>query len=184
MDKIEWETPLLALVPQLRRLQYAANSLNYNEFCEALGWPRDDYTKAKFLAFQQMGRMHVFDDGTLTKTVEFYERREERYAAERKAREESLIASGHARPAERSTHEGSGDDEGHPRGHPTDPACHFCGAPESAHPVTHAKDSPPHGFADHGVSRPADAPMADANIPSPLYATNQGKQRHTKGGPA
>lgn len=113
MDKIEWETPLLALVPQLRRLQYAANSLNYNEFCEALGWSRDDYSKAKFLAFQQMGRMHVFDDGTLTKTVEFYEAREKRYAAERKAREERMIETGHAKPCATPDCVVTGDHDAH-----------------------------------------------------------------------
>lgn len=95
MDKIEWDTPLLTLVAQLRRLQYAANSLNIIEFCEALGWPLDDYSKHKFEEFQAFGRMGRFDDRTLEAPVKFYEAREERYAAERKAREESLVRSGH-----------------------------------------------------------------------------------------
>ena len=33
----------------------------------------------------------------------------------------------------------------------TDPACHFCGAPKSVHPVQHAKDIT-HEFIDHGVA--------------------------------
>jgi hypothetical protein len=60
-------------VPQLRRLQYAANTLNYHEFCEAVGWPEDDYSKAKFVEFQKLGRLHVFDDHTLVCAVEHYE---------------------------------------------------------------------------------------------------------------
>jgi hypothetical protein len=63
------------LIAQLRRLQYAANTLNYHEFCQALEWPEDDYAKAKFLEFQKLGRLHVFDDNTLSKTVEYYEAR-------------------------------------------------------------------------------------------------------------
>lgn len=82
------------LVEALRRLQYAANSLNYHEFCEAVGWPRDDYTKQKFLDFQAFGRLGSFDDSTLNNPVLFYERREERYQAERKAAEERMREAG------------------------------------------------------------------------------------------
>jgi hypothetical protein len=62
------------LVTQLRRLQYAANMLNGREFCQATGWPEDDYSKAKFLEFQRLGRLHVFDDHVLEATVTFYEK--------------------------------------------------------------------------------------------------------------
>lgn len=113
MDKIEWETPLLALVPQLRRLQYAANSLNYHEFCEAMGWPRDDYTKAKFVAFQAFGKLGVFDDSTLSAPVLFYERREERYAAERKTREERMVETRHAKPCATPDCVVTGDHDAH-----------------------------------------------------------------------
>jgi hypothetical protein len=106
------------LVPQLRRLQYAANMLNYDEFCDATGWPRDDYSLAKFREFQALGRLHVFDNGTLWRAVHHYE---------------SLVTA-------------------------------------------HRQAS--------GPSRPADAPMTDANIPMQTYATEQGRQRHTRGGPA
>lgn len=97
MDKIEWETPLLGLVPQLRRLQHAANSLNVNEFCEAMGWERNEYSEAKFLEFQALGRLHVFDDHTLMAPVLYYEAREKRFTAERKRIEERMIETGHAR---------------------------------------------------------------------------------------
>jgi len=71
------------LVPQLRRLQYAANMLNYHEFCDALGWPRVDYSKAKFLEFQKLGRLHIFDDTVLQKAIEFYEAQAARHEAQR-----------------------------------------------------------------------------------------------------
>lgn len=83
VEKVEWDTPLMGLVPQLRRLQHAANMLNVNEFCEATGWPRDAYSEAKFKEFQALGRLHVFDDTVLEAAVGFYERREAGYAAER-----------------------------------------------------------------------------------------------------
>ena len=74
MPIIEWDTPLMSLVPQLRRLQHAANMLNLHEFCDALGWsPTDDYARAKFKEFQALGRLHVFDDNVLKKAVEHYE---------------------------------------------------------------------------------------------------------------
>lgn len=63
------------LVPQLRRLQYAANMLNFHEFCDATGWPRDEYSKHKFVEFQALGRMHVFDDRVLEVAIKFYEDR-------------------------------------------------------------------------------------------------------------
>jgi hypothetical protein len=63
------------LVEQLRRLQNAANMLDYHEFLEALGWERDDYTQAKYREFRALGRLHVFDGNTLTLPVEFYERK-------------------------------------------------------------------------------------------------------------
>jgi hypothetical protein len=63
------------LVPQLRRLQYAANMLNYHEFCEATGWPEDDYSLAKYREFRALGRLHVFDDRVLEAAIKFYEAR-------------------------------------------------------------------------------------------------------------
>ena len=77
IEKVEWETPLLGLVPQLRRLQHAANTLNYHEFTEAVGWPRDDYSQHKFVEFQALGRLHVFDDHVLEAAVRYYERQVE-----------------------------------------------------------------------------------------------------------
>jgi hypothetical protein len=68
------------LVAQLRRLQYAANMLNFHEFAEAVGWPRDDYSRHKFVEFQALGRMHVFDDRVLEVAIKFYE---DRVAAQR-----------------------------------------------------------------------------------------------------
>ena len=73
MTLVEWPSQMAPLVPQLRRLQYAANMLNLHEFCEALGHPVDDYSKAKFLEFQALGRLHVFDDNVLQAAVEYYE---------------------------------------------------------------------------------------------------------------
>jgi hypothetical protein len=84
IEKVEWDTPLLGLVPQLRRLQYAANMLNFHEFCDAAGWPRDEYTKAKFVEFQKLGRLHVFDDHVLNATVRYYEDQVERREALRR----------------------------------------------------------------------------------------------------
>ena len=70
----EHEADLAQMVDQLRRLQRAANLLNYRQFCEALDWPHDSYSKNKFLEFQKLGRLHVFDSHTLAATVAFYER--------------------------------------------------------------------------------------------------------------
>lgn len=83
MPIIEWPSQMAPLVPQLRRLQYAANMLNYHEFCEATGWPRDDYAKHKFEEFQALGRLHVFDDRVLQAAVEFYEAQAARHEAAR-----------------------------------------------------------------------------------------------------
>ena len=75
------------LVPTLRRLQHAANMLSLHEWAEALGWdPKDDYVKAKFLEFQKLGRLHVFDDGVLQKSIEYYEK----LTAEHEARRASV----------------------------------------------------------------------------------------------
>lgn len=85
MPIIEWPSQMAPLVPQLRRLQYAANMLNVNEFCQAVGWPRDEYSEAKFLEFQKLGRLHVFDDNVLQRAVEFYEAQAARHEAAREA---------------------------------------------------------------------------------------------------
>lgn len=61
------------LTVQLRRLQYAANMLNLTEFCAALGWEVDDYSKHKFSEFQKLGNLHVFDNNTLDTAVAAYE---------------------------------------------------------------------------------------------------------------
>lgn len=61
------------LVPQLRRLQYAANMLSRTQFCEALGWPDEDYALNKYLEFRALGRLHVFDDHVLRTLVAAYE---------------------------------------------------------------------------------------------------------------
>lgn len=74
MDKITWETPLLGLVPQLRRLQYAANMLNYHEFCEASGWPEDAYSQDKWADMQRIGKLLPrFDNHVLEAMVRYYE---------------------------------------------------------------------------------------------------------------
>jgi len=71
---VEWPSQMAPLVPQLRRLQYAANGLNLREFAEALGWdPADRYVRSKFSYFQALGGLHVFDDNTLQKAIEYYE---------------------------------------------------------------------------------------------------------------
>ena len=71
---VSWPSQMAPLVPQLRRLQHAANMLNRLEFARALGWPpEDDYTIAKFREFQALGRLHVFDDHTLQAAIEAYE---------------------------------------------------------------------------------------------------------------
>jgi len=75
MTLVEW--PSQMLVPQLRRLQHAANMLNLREFCQAIGCPVDDYSKAKFREFQALGRLHVFDDHVLQAAVAYYEQQEE-----------------------------------------------------------------------------------------------------------
>jgi hypothetical protein len=72
MEKIEWQA-MASLVPQLRRLQYAANMLSLPEFCEALGLEKDDYARHKWLEFQALGRLHVFDDSVLERLIKFYE---------------------------------------------------------------------------------------------------------------
>ena len=61
------------LTVQLRRLQHAANMLNYHQFCAALGWERDDYSKRKFQEFQKLGAMHVLSDDTLERAIAAYE---------------------------------------------------------------------------------------------------------------
>lgn len=61
-----------SFVDHLRLLQHTANMLSYPEFCAATGWERDDYSKAKFVEFQKLGRLHRFDDHTLTVTVSYY----------------------------------------------------------------------------------------------------------------
>jgi hypothetical protein len=61
------------LVPQLRRLQRAANMLSGHQFAEALGLEWDDYAREKHLEFQKLGRLHVFDDRVLTTLVHAYE---------------------------------------------------------------------------------------------------------------
>jgi hypothetical protein len=61
------------LIPQLRRLQHAANMLSGHQFAEALGWDWDDYAKAKYLEFRALGRLGVFDDQVLTSLVHAYE---------------------------------------------------------------------------------------------------------------
>jgi len=69
------------LVPQLRRLQHAANMLSGPEFARAQGWDWNDaYTRAKFREFQALGRLHVFDDSVLERAIAAYEGREERAA--------------------------------------------------------------------------------------------------------
>lgn len=64
------DTPIEQAVMQialesLRALQWSANMLNHRQFIEALGWTDDDYSRNKFLEFQKLGRLHVFDDEVL-----------------------------------------------------------------------------------------------------------------------
>jgi len=87
MAIIEWPSQMAPLVPQLRRLQYAANMLGLTEFCAAQGWsPTDNYARAKYLEFQALGRMHVFDDNVLRNAVEYYEKITAEHEAAREAR--------------------------------------------------------------------------------------------------
>jgi hypothetical protein len=74
MQRIEWPSQMAPLVPQLRRLQHAANMLSLSEFALATGWPEDDYLLAKYREFQKLGRLHVFDDHVLKAAVEYYEK--------------------------------------------------------------------------------------------------------------
>jgi hypothetical protein len=66
------------LIEQLRRLQYAANMLAYDEFCKALGWEANEYALAKFHDFQRLGAMHTFDSHVLRAAIEFYEAKQVR----------------------------------------------------------------------------------------------------------
>lgn len=44
----------------------AAWNMNLVRFCEALGWPEDDYAKDKFRDFQELARLlGRFDNSTL-----------------------------------------------------------------------------------------------------------------------
>lgn len=61
------------MVPALRRLQYAANGLNFHQFCDALGWERNEYAKDKFVVFQSLGNLGRFDSGVLRRVIEAYE---------------------------------------------------------------------------------------------------------------
>jgi hypothetical protein len=67
--------------PRLRALQHAANGLNYHEFCDALGWDRNDYSKAKFVEFQGLGRLGVFDSSVLSRLIEYHQGMEARRGA-------------------------------------------------------------------------------------------------------
>jgi len=60
------EEAVLAIgLEAMRGLQWSANMLNHRQFCAALGWPEDDYSRNKFKEFQALGRLHVFDDTVL-----------------------------------------------------------------------------------------------------------------------
>lgn len=74
MPLIEWDTPLQRPVDVIRRLQDAANMLDYHEFTAAMPWPEDEYALAKYRHFQGIGRLlSYFDDGVLTRAVAAYE---------------------------------------------------------------------------------------------------------------
>jgi hypothetical protein len=74
MPLIEWQE-MAPLVPTLRALQDAANMLDYTEFCEATGWPKDEYSLAKYRHMQGLGRLlSYFDDGVLQAVVLRYRR--------------------------------------------------------------------------------------------------------------
>lgn len=61
------------LIRALRRLQWAANSLSYREFREALGWEEDEYSLHKYHDFAAFGRLGAFDSNTLLKAIAAYE---------------------------------------------------------------------------------------------------------------
>ena len=75
MPVIEWPSQMAPLVPQLRRLQDAANGMTSAEFAEALGHPEDDYLVSKFKEFQAFGRLGYFDNHVLSAAIEHYEAR-------------------------------------------------------------------------------------------------------------
>jgi hypothetical protein len=62
----EWEAALKGI----RKIQRAANGLSLQQFCGALDWEVDSYSKDKWQQFQQIGGLHRFDDGVLRKLWE------------------------------------------------------------------------------------------------------------------
>lgn len=66
------EDPKVVDLDSLRALQNAANGLNYNEFCDALGWDKNDYSKDKFLLFQSLGVLGRFDGAVLKQVIGAY----------------------------------------------------------------------------------------------------------------
>lgn len=88
MPIVEWNTPLVNPVQAIRWLQYAANSLTFPEWAEAMHFPADEYAKAKFLHLQVIGKhLPYFDDGVLRQTLDAYDRQLERRANAMPARE-------------------------------------------------------------------------------------------------
>lgn len=81
MQPVTWDTPLMNPVQAIRLLQYAANSLTFHEWAEAMHFPDDEYAKAKFLHLQVIGKhLPYFDDGVLRATLAAYDRQLERRA--------------------------------------------------------------------------------------------------------
>jgi len=65
-EALRWQVALDAI----RKLQYAANGLSYPNFCSTLDWPMNDYSRAKWQDFQQVGILGRFDGYVLRKLWE------------------------------------------------------------------------------------------------------------------
>jgi hypothetical protein len=63
------------LIRALRRLQWAANSLSYREFCGALEWEENEYSLHKYHQFAAFGALGAFDSNTLLKAIAAYEKK-------------------------------------------------------------------------------------------------------------
>jgi hypothetical protein len=60
----------------MRDLAQAGYNMSLAQFCDALGYERDDYARRKFVDFQEIGRLlGHFDDHTLQALVHAYKAR-------------------------------------------------------------------------------------------------------------